>query len=266
MAVEERIVEHGRGIGTACACREQGGDGGVSFAVERGKEVDEQGQHDAAQCQTASSVAYAAKHLLEGIHHTGKIERDEAAAHAQQHGTWHAVHYERVGEREGEHGRSAVEGVGDAGGREATHQQGQQGGHGEVDHEHLEREHEARNGCLEDAGYGPRSTATDEQHEHFVVELEHAAQVAADGRACKHNGRLSSHRTAAAYGQRRGNDARPAVVRPYLSALARQGVENFCHAVANVVAHHIADEERREQDAHHGIDQEEPVGVAHVEL
>ena len=35
--------------------------------------------------------------------------------------------------------------------------------------------------------------------------------------------------------------------------------------MADVVAHDVADEEGRQQDAHHGIDQEQPVAARHVE-
>ena len=43
--------------------------------------------------------------------------------------------------------------------------------------------------------------------------------------------------------------------------IARKRVENFGNAVSDVVAHHIADEKRGEENAHRGVNQVKRVGT-----
>ena len=49
-----------------------------------------------------------------------------------------------------------------------------------------------------------------------------------------------------------------------MTLAARNGVENACYTVADIIAHHIFNEESREKDSHNRINKEEPVGVSYV--
>ena len=86
------------------------------------------------------------------------------------------------------------------------------------------------------------------------------SQVAADGRAREHNRRLGTHGAAEADGDTRGDDARPRVMPFDLALLAGNGVENLGDAVADIIAHHVAHKEAREQNTDDGVQQIEPVG------
>ena len=48
--------------------------------------------------------------------------------------------------------------------------------------------------------------------------------------------------------------------------LARDGVENLRHAVPDVVAHNVFDEQGRQQNTDNGINEEEPVGLRRIKL
>ena len=95
---------------------------------------------------------------------------------------------------------------------DAGHKNGKQRGHGEVYHQHLEREHQTSDGGLEDACDGSRGATSHQYHELMVVEMEEFAEVAADGRTCQDNRSLSSHATSEADGYGRCDDRAPAVV------------------------------------------------------
>ena len=180
MAVEEGAAEHLLRIG-ALPGIEQLGDGGVAFTIEGREEIDEHGQHAAAKGEFGIHVAQPAEHLLEGVHHPCEVERHQAAEDAQQDGRRHALDGEGVNQRERKHGLRTGQGVGQAGGRQARHQQGQQRGHRQVDHEHFEGEHQSGDRGLEDAGHGTRGAAADEQHERLVVQAAYRPQMRADG-------------------------------------------------------------------------------------
>ena len=113
---------------------------------------------------------------------------------------------------EREQGRVAEQNVREARRRDAANEYGQQRRHGQVYHQHLQREHQSRYRGLEDAGDGSRGTAADERHQRLVVQPEQPPQVRPDGRPRQHYRSLGTHRAAEADGDGRGDDRRPRVV------------------------------------------------------
>ena len=128
------------------------------------------------------------------------------------------------------------------------------------------REDQSRDGRLEDAGHGTRRATPHEEHQRAVVQLEDATQVGPDSRARQHDRRLGSHRTTETDGDGTGQDGRPRVVTLDAPLAARDGIKDFSHPVADIVLHHIAHKEARQQDAHHGVHQVEVVGLGRVEM
>ena len=61
------------------------------------------------------------------------------------------------------------------------HQQWQQAAQREVNHQHLQREHQSCDGCLENARHGTCRPAAHEEHHLLGVEAEQLSQVAAYG-------------------------------------------------------------------------------------
>ena len=51
-----------------------------------------------------------------------------------------------------------------------------------------------------------------------------------------------------------------------MALAARDGIEDFGHAVADVIAHDVFDEQGRKENTHHGEYQIEPVGRRGVEV
>ena len=150
MTVEERVVQHG--LGTATTGKEHG-DGVVTFAVKRRKTINQHSQHGSAQGQLGIHIAQFAEHLFKGVHHPGEIEGNETAKDTQQYSCGDTLHGEGVVEHKVEHGLRACPGVGDAGGGQATYQQGEQGSHGQIDHQHFERKHQSGNRGFENTGH-----------------------------------------------------------------------------------------------------------------
>ena len=235
MPVKKRVVHHRFGIAPA----EQRGNRAVAFAVERREEEDEQGQRTATQSEARPKSANPPEQLLKGVHRAGEIEGNQSAEHTEENGRWYALHTECLVHAKSKHGLSTSKGVGDAGGREARHEQGQERCHRQVEHQHFKGKHKSRYGCFEYARYRTRRAAAYEEHEAFVVEVEGLADSRAYGRAREHDGRLGSDAAAETDGQGRRHDARPAVVSLNPTLSARDGIKNFRHAMANVVAHHI---------------------------
>ena len=212
VAIEQRVVQHLVPVGLALAV-EQDVQCTVAFAVEGGEEEDEQAEETATEGEPGIAVGLqSAEDAFAGCHRADEVEADEAAAEAEQDAGGHALELPGTVEVEREQGVAAHEQVGEAGGGDAGGEDGQQGTHGEVYHEHLEGEHETCHRSLEDAGDGSCRAASDEQHELFVVEVEALAQVRADGGAGEHDGGLGTYRSAEADGDGGGDDAGPAVM------------------------------------------------------
>ena len=262
---KERVVQNLPPVGFTRAVEQQV-DAVVAFAKERREEEDEQRQHRAADDELHHRlVLETGEDALAEAHRPDEIEADEAAEDAQQHTGGDALHGPRVVEVEGEEGRIAAEDVGETGGGDTAHQDGHQRGHRQVDHQHLEREHQSGDGGLENARDGTSGTAAHQEHQRATVLAEQLAQVRADGRAGEHDGRLGTHRAAKADGDGRCHHARPRVVGLQTRAVLRDGIEDAGDAVRDVVLHHIAHKKHGEQDAHHRIYQIEQVERGGVE-
>ena len=266
LTVEERVVEQGSPVGLAVAV-EQDVQCAVAFAVECGEERDEQAEHHSAEDELGITVvAQPGEDALAGSHHADEVETDESAPESEQDAWRHGVQSPGGVAVEREQGVAAHEDVGEAGGGDAGREDGQQGGHREVDHEHLEGEDKACYRGFEDAGNGRCGAASNEQHELFVVKMESLAEVGADGRAREHDGCFGTDRSAEADGDGRRHDRRPAVVALQPRAARGNGVEYSGDAVRYVVLHDVAHEEHRQPDADDREDQIEPVVAGDVEL
>lgn len=72
LAVEERVVEHG--VGAVFGGRGQDGVyGGVAFAVERGEEIQEHGEHCAAEGKARVAAVETGEDALETVHRAREI-------------------------------------------------------------------------------------------------------------------------------------------------------------------------------------------------
>ena len=259
VAVEQRVVHHCVPVGFGLSVQ-QDVDAVVAFAIERGEKENQGAQHQSAQGELGVGLVLEAfEHPLAGRHGAYEVETHQPTDHAEQYAGGYSVDEPLFVECEMKQRVSAYEQVGEAGGRDTGDEDGQQRGHGQVDHEHLEGEHQSGDGSLEDAGNGCRGATSHEQHDRFAVHLERLCQVGANGRTREHDGSLGTHRTAETDGDGRSDDRRPAVVAWQSRALRRNGVKNAGDAVRDVVLHHVAHKERGEIDANDGIDQIEPV-------
>ncbi len=262
-SVEERVIHDAHGIGLLC--RQKRGDGRVAFTIERRKEEDEKRKYAATKREFCTDALQFAEDLLKAVHHPCEIERKKTAGNAKDNGAWHALHHERIGQFEREHGICPGHGIGDAGGGETRDEEGQERSHREVDHQHFKREDQTGDGGFEDAGNGARCAAPDEEHERFVVEVEPSAERRADGRTRQNDGRLRTDATTETDGDSGSDDGRPAVVRADVALPARDGKKNLCDAVTDVVTHDELDEKSTKENADNGPYEEEPVCTRDVE-
>ncbi len=138
--------------------------------------------------------------VFQPAHDTNHVEGEKAAEDSQHNHIRNAVQQERFHLGVGEHGIHAVEQVGDGGGRDGSHQQRQNGGHGEVEEQHLNDKQNTGNGGLEDTGDGTGCTTTHQDHQAVLFQSEETSQVGTDGGACEHDGCLGTHRSAEADG------------------------------------------------------------------
>ena len=98
-----------------------------------------------------------------------------------------------------------------------------------------------------------------------MVQAEQASQIGTDSRTGQDNGRLRSYRTSKADGDARSANRRPDVVPLDAALLARDGIKDFSHTVADIIAHHFPDEQTRYENTYYGINQIQPVGTHRVE-
>ena len=97
----------------------------------------------------------------------------------------------------------------------------------------------------------------------LVVEPRDPSDIRADGGSRQHDGSLRSHRTAESDGRGAADDRGPAVVARDARIAARHGVEHARDALRNIVPDDVFDEQRRQNDADGGVDQEQDVGAVH---
>ena len=224
VAVEQRVVQYLVPVGLTLAV-EQDVQRPVAFTVEGGEEEDEQAEQDAAEGQSRIAVVLqSTEDTFAGRHGTDEVEADEPAEESEQDAGRYALQLPGTVEVEGEQGVAAHEQIGEASGGDAGGEDGQQGCHRQIYHEHLEGEDQSCHRSLEDTGDGSGSTASDEKHEFLVVQVEALSEVRADGRACEHDGCLGTYRSTEADGDGRGDDAGPAVMSLQSRPLGRDGI------------------------------------------
>ena len=261
VAVEERSVERLLPIVHALAVEQQF-DEVVAFTVEHREEEDEHAEHRSAHQEAQTARAQAAEDLaLHPVHHAREVEGQQTADDAQQDVGRRARHGEGVLQLEAEDGFGAGEDEDNAGGCDTTHQKRQQGGHREVDHQHLEHEDKTRDGRLENTGNRCCCTAAHKDHHLFAREAEETSQVGSYGAAREHDRGLGADTAAEADGDGRSHDGTPTVVGLDETLLACNGEKDACDAVTDVIPYDVAHKEAREHDADDGIDEVEPVGV-----
>ena len=193
-------------------------------------------------------LPHTGEHFLAGGHQPDEIEADEAAEDAEEDGSRHPLHLPWSVEGEMEERVAPHEDVGEAGGGDAGDEDGHERCHGEVDHEHLDGENQARHGRFEDAGDGGSRTTSHEHHHGLPPEPESLPEVASYGGASEDDGRLGSYTATETDGDGGGDDRAPAVVPPQPALFSADGIEDARDAVADVVFDDIADEERSEVD------------------
>lgn len=170
-------------------------------------------------------VVHSGKQVLTRVHRPHEIEAYKSTEDAKKNAGRRAFQRPTVVEVEGEKAVVAGKDIGEARCRDTRNEDGEQGGHREVDHQHFEREYESGYRRLENAGDGRRRTAAHKPDELAVVHAEQLAQVGTDGTARQDYRRFGTDRSAAADGNARRDDARPAVVPLQLGLLGRYGVE-----------------------------------------
>ena len=156
--------------------------------------------------------------------------------------------------------------IGNRSGGDTGDEQGHEGRHRKVDKQHLDGEHQAGNGGLEDTRDGTCRTTSYEEHHRACIDTEQASQIGTDGRTREHDRCLGTHRTTEADGDGAGNNRRIHIVRTYAGLLTRDGIENLGHAMPDIVAHNVADKQPRKEDTYHRIDEVEVVGLVGVEI
>ena len=227
----------------------------VALTIERRKKEDEKAQRGSPNEETNVMICNPAEFLLNPVHGLREIKRNQATDYTQQNNVRDALQKKFIFKRETKHRLHAGGDVGYRCSRHTGYQQGKQGRHGEVEHQHLEREDHPRNGSLEDACHSSCCATAHQQHHAALVEPEQAAQIGTNCRARQHDRSLCSHRTAKADGNGAGHKRRPHVVPTYLGLTTRNGIEDARHAVADVVTDNAPDKHAGKEDANDGKNQ-----------
>ena len=265
LAREERLLHDGIPVGLGLALDEDG-QGVVALAIERRKEEDERAQGETSHEELdVGSLGQSRIAVLTPRHRAHKVDGDEATAHTQEDGGWQTVELEDVVGMEIEHRGLAREEVGEAGGRDRGDEDGQERGHGQIDHQDLDREDQSRYRGLENACHGCRGATAHEEHQPLALQMEELAEVGANGRSRQDDRGLGSHGSTKADSDGRSHDRRPGVVGLEVALLRRDGIEHARDAVGDVVSHDIFDEEGGQPHAYDRIDQVEPVDARDAE-
>ena len=113
--------------------------------------------------------------------------------HAQENIRWDALNVPRAVHVVVEQGIATRENVTETGCRDAGYQDGEQGSHGQIEHQNLQRKDQTGKRSFEDARDGGRSTATNQKHHRAGIHVEESSQIASYGRPCKHNRCFGAH-------------------------------------------------------------------------
>ena len=192
----------------------------------------------------------------------GEIPRHQSAAYAQQDEERYLPEFERIcgSQRHGQNRVEAPQHEGHRRGRDRGDEQRNDRSCGDVEHQDFQHEHHARDRSLENGGQRRAGAAAEQQRGVLVVEPRDPSDVRADGGSRQHDGGLRTHRTAESDGRGAAHDRGPAVVARDARIAARHGVEYARDALRNVVPDDVFDEQRRQNDADGGVDQEQDVG------
>ena len=258
---EVGVVEYVGGL----ACHE-GVEGGVSLAVEGGEDEDDETEEGAPDEHFLEGMGDTLEELLDAEVGPHEVDGDEAGEEAEDDVVGEVGHGEAIGDLVGEDESVAHEEVGDDVGGDGGEHEGDEGGHGEVEHEYFHGEDDAGDGCLEDAGDGAGGAAPDHEGHDFVVHVEEAGEAGTDGGAGEDDGGLRADGAAEADGEGTGDHGGVVVVGLDETVLAGDGVEDFGDAVADVVLDAVADEEVGEEDADEGADEEYPATAVELEV
>ncbi len=149
--------------------------------------------------------------------------------------------------------------IGEGSRRYGGNQQGDQVGHGQVQHQHLKRKHQPGNRGFEDSRNGPCSPASDHQDDIFVVHPEKPCEVGTNGRPGKYDGGFRAHRTSKPDGYAAGDHRRPCIVPFQTAVLARNGIQNLADTVVDIVFYHVFHKKIGDGDTDEGVSQEKNV-------
>ena len=158
-----------------------------------------------------------------------------------------------------EHGFRTCEQIRNRGCRHTGNQQGKQRSHGQINHQYLQRKNHTGNRCLKDTRNRSGSSTSYQQHQRLVVHTENTAQIRTNGRTGQHNRSLGTDRSTTTDGNGRSKYRRPDIMSLNTTLLTRDGIQNLCHTVADVVTHHFSNEQSGQEDTYHRIYQVQPV-------
>ena len=91
-----------------------------------------------------------------------------------------------------EHRLCPREDIGHGSRRHRRDEQGQDRGHRQVEHQHLDHEDQTGDRRLKDPGHGARGTTTDQQHQCLLLHPKQPSEVRANGGPGQHDRRLRS--------------------------------------------------------------------------
>ena len=171
---------------------QQGADRVVTLAIQWWEKEDQDAQHHTSHQELAPVGAQLAVESLHTIHYPGEIERNQSTEDTQQQHIRNALQIELLGLRELKHRLRTREDVGHGGCRDRRDQQGHDGGHGQVEHQHLHHKHQSSDRSLEDTGDRSGGTASHQEHQGFLLHLEDTSQVRTNGRTRQDNRCLGS--------------------------------------------------------------------------
>ena len=221
----------------------------IALAVKRREEENQQSKaHGAKEPLQVWILQVLSEPVLQEERRPQEIEREQAADDSQDQVEGNVPH-RKLHQRAGELGGPAQQEVGDHRRRHRGEQQREDGTHGQVEKEDLQREKHTGERGVEDARHGAGRTATQQQRHAPVRQAHVAAQVGADGRPGIDDGRLGTHGTAETDGKRTGKERTPAVVPPDLGFVLGNRLQHLRHPVADIVPHQVTDNQQAQEHA-----------------
>ena len=226
------------------------GQRSIALAIERREENDHDTQNQSADEHLDPRILALGKPSFHTVGDAQKVERHHGAKDAQdcverqlRQGEW--CFDGEIELHVGTHGE-----VGHSGSGESRYEQRQGRGGRQVEHKDFDNEEHACERCLEDTGNGACGTAAEQKSHILGRKAEPAADIAADGRACRGYRRLKTHASAECNRQRRGNERRVHVLGRQFGTVAADGQQHRRQAMAYVALDDIAHKQHRQQYTH----------------